>query len=284
MEKKQKRLVAVVTGGTKGIGFAIAQTLLELDFKVVICSRSQKDLKVSSKKLDPTSTNILGIRADITKEEDVENLIKHTINQFGRIDVLVNNAGTFGPFGPFETLPWDKVLGNIKVNLLGGMYLCYQVIPHMKQQGSGKIINLSGGGVGGDTPLMNGAPYYTAKTGIVAFTEVLASELKDFGITVNAILPGRILTDLSKQSFDIPKDKLGPVLTQATEKLKGGGGESLIPATNLIAFLVSKKASRLTGKFLSAKWDSLANLEKSASNNLYNLRRIEGKIYRREKS
>lgn len=275
----QKNKVCLITGGSRGIGFAVAERLYKDGFSIVLCSRNKKGVQVAAEKIDPSKIRVFGLAADVSKSRDVKRLVKSSLKRFGRIDILINNAGVFKPFGPFETIPFSKNIDPIEVNLIGTMRCCYEVIPVMKKQKYGRIINFCGGGIGGDIPLANAASYYTSKGAIAIFTEVLATEVKDFGITVNAVLPSQILTRATKVALRLSKKRLGPVLTKAAESLRRRGGESTKPIANLISFLVSEEARHVTGKLLSAKWDKLEYLRKKLASERYNLRRIEGQLY-----
>lgn len=276
--------VAIITGGTTGIGFEIGKLLYQLGYKVVITSRSKGRAKKAVSKIDKNPDRTIGIEVNYNFDSEVNRLVSSVLKRFGRIDVLINNTGIFGPFGPFENSKMKDHVRNLEINLIGTMRFTHKIIPVMKKQHSGKIIMLSGGGVGGDSPLVNAASYYTSKSAITALTEVLAAELSPFNIQVNAVLPGRILTNMTKSTFKIAPELLGPRLTEITEDLKKNGGERLQPFLDLIAFLTSNRSNHLTGRLLSAKWDSISELLKDVPKNKFNLRRIDGKVYRRSQN
>lgn len=273
--------VCLITGGSRGIGFEVAKELSSSEFKVIICGRSIAQVKHAVLEIDPTGRGVVGYSADIAREKDVKNLVKKIKEKFKRIDVLINAAGIFEPFGTFESIPLKKHAKTIEINLIGAMNICHKVIPLMKKQKFGRIILFSGGGVGGETPLTNASSYFTSKAAIAVFAEVLATELEPFNVTVNAILPGQILTKSTKATFKLTDETLGPVLSKATRELEKTGGGSTQPAINLIKFLISEKTRHISGRLLSARWDDPKILEKSLNPERYKLRRIEGKIYKK---
>lgn len=259
--------ICLISGGNGGIGHAIAQNLKGQGHEVISFSRSKRFI------------------ADVTHDQDIKRVVGYTIKKFGRIDVLINAAGVFEPFGNFEKVLFKDHLKPLEINLFGTMRACHKVIPVMKKQKYGRIINFSGGGVGGNTIPVNSSSYFTSKAAIAVFTEILAKELTDYNITVNAVLPGQILTNATQKTLNLSKEKLGPVLWEATQNLKKTRGGSVEPVVNLINFLISDNASHVTGKLLSAKWDSLDAVLASTlkSDNIYTLRRIDGKAYKESK-
>jgi len=266
---------AIVTGGSRGIGFTIAEKLVSLGANVVICSRTEKELN-DAVELLKTKGKISGQVADVSSFTDCQRLVEFAYSLTGRIDILVNNAGIFGPVGLLETNDpkgWEEVLA---VNILGAVYCSKLVIPYMKNQGNGKIINLAGAGVGGSKSLPRFSPYYTSKTAVVGFTENLAAELEGKNIQVNAIAPGAVASNLTLGLLNLPKEKVGEEMYEISQKLKDGESTSPELAADLIGFLVSPEADGVTGRLISAKWDDYQSLagKKIESGNLYRLRRI----------
>lgn len=266
---------AIITGGARGIGFAIASELISLGINVVICSRTKSDLRKSLLKLRQKG-KAFGIICDVSKIRNCKQLVKFAKSKLGSIDILVNNAGVFGPVGNLETnnpKSWREAL---EINLLGAVYLSILVIPHMKKKGGGKIINLAGAGVGGTKPLPRFSSYYTSKTAMVAFTENLAAELLDENIQVNAISPGGVASNLTLGLLKMDKSQVGEEMFQTSEILKEKGGTPPELAGKLVAYLISDDTNHITGRLISAKWDKVSDLEKlNGDQNLYRLRRID---------
>lgn len=273
--------IAVITGGSKGIGFAIAKELITAGVTVIICSRNGKELKLAVKKLSNKKRKAFGIVADISKYSDCQRLIDYAYSKYKRIDILVNNAGTFGPIGLLETndsKDWEKVMA---INILGAVFCSKLVIPIMKKQGSGKIINLAGAGVGSTRALPRFSGYYASKAAVVAFTENLAVELKDDHIQVNAISPGAVASELTLNLLHLNKSQVGEDMYQTSKQLKAEGGTPPKLAGKLVVFLASQDSDHITGRLLSAKWDKIETLKKLSfsDKNKYRLRRIDGQLF-----
>lgn len=276
-----KERTAVVTGGSRGIGFAIAKELSTQGADVVICSRTESQLNEAVDQLTSDGSRAFGVAADVSQFKDCQKLVDFALSVTGRIDILVNNAGIYGPVGLLETNnpeDWSEVLA---INMLGAVYCCMLVIPYMKKQGSGKIVNLGGAGVGGSKPLPRFSGYYISKAAIISFTENLAAELQTENIQVNVISPGAVASDLNLNLLKLDKSLLGEEMYQFVRELKKQGGTSPEVAAKLVAFLVSKDADHITGRLLSAKWDSIDELKRKDifTHNLYRLRRIDNTMF-----
>lgn len=273
--------IAIVTGGARGIGKVVSNRLVKEGFTVLICSRDKKEVDNTCKEIDPTGKKVFGIKADVTNFKDCKKLIDFTYKKFKKIDVLFNNAGIYGPIGHVEENSSEKWIEAMKINLFGTLFCSQLVIPIMKKQRSGKIINMAGAGVGGKRPLARFSAYYTSKTAVVGFTEVIGAELQEFNIQVNCISPGAINTRFTDFLLSQGKDKAGDVMYEQALKQKKSGGDSPLLAAELIAFLVSPESNHITGKMLSAKWDKIEMLKKlnKDSNSLFTLRRIDKELF-----
>jgi NAD(P)-dependent dehydrogenase (short-subunit alcohol dehydrogenase family) len=186
--------VAVVTGSSRGIGQAIAIAMAQAGAKVVVTyvSRRQEAEEVA-RQIEATGAQVLVVGVDISQREQVERLFSKTLEAFGRLDVLVNNAAAFHPKVPLLELSeadWDRVMG---VNLKGTFLCCQVAARHMIQQGSGTIINISS--TGAYEVFSNMGAYSSSKGGVNALTRALAVELAPYGIRVNGIAPGHIDTE-----------------------------------------------------------------------------------------
>lgn len=276
-----KEKTAVITGGSRGIGFAIAEELSSQGANIVICSRTEKQLNDAVDTLSDKNKKAFGIAADVSQFEDCQRLIEFAHSQTGRIDILVNNAGVFGPVGLLETNDSDDWKEALAINVLGVVYCSKLVIPYMKKQGAGKIINLAGAGVGGSKSLPRFSAYYTSKAVVASFTETLAAELEMENIQVNAISPGAVASELTLGLFKLDKSLVGEEMYQTSRQLQEQGGTPPELAAKLVAFLASPNADHITGRLLSAKWDSIEELKKAGTftQNLYRLRRIDNKMF-----
>lgn len=270
---------AVITGGARGIGFAIAQELVSQGAKVVICSRTKGELHKALLNLNQSGKVAYGIKCDVSKLSECKRLIKFAQSKLKKINILVNNAGIYGPIGLFEKIELKEWQKAIQINFLGMVYCSYLVIPLMKKNKSGKIINLCGAGVGVNT-LPRFSSYFTSKIAVAGFTEVLADELQEKNIQVNCISPGGVNTYLNEYLLKQGAKKSGKKMyEQALEQKKTGGTPPQLGA-KLVAYISSDQSDHLSGRLLSAKWNSIEDLKKvKPNNNLYRLRRVDGELF-----
>jgi NAD(P)-dependent dehydrogenase (short-subunit alcohol dehydrogenase family) len=185
--------VAIVTGGAKGIGRAIALKYAEEGCSVAIADIDLTAAGETAAKVNGPGREGLAIRCDATDSKQVKNVIEKVIGKFGKIDILVNNAGGMPSAPPLEELDeelWDKV---IDLNLKSNYLFCRAAVPHMKEKKYGKIINISS--LGAINPPKHSIHYNSAKAGVIGFTYDLAYALAPFNINVNVILPGLIQTE-----------------------------------------------------------------------------------------
>jgi 3-oxoacyl-[acyl-carrier protein] reductase len=185
--------VAVVTGGTRGIGFSIAERLHAEGSQVFICGRSAETLKVALEALAKRGKDrVDGIAADVRKYEDCRKLIAKAAERFGALDILVNNAGV-GYFKTVDQLTpeeWDQT---IETNLSGVFYCCREAIPLMRKRGGGYIFNISS--LAGINPFAGGSAYNASKFGLNGFSEAMMQDIRHDGIRVSYIMPGSVATD-----------------------------------------------------------------------------------------
>jgi len=191
-------LVAIVTGAGRGIGKAVAEKYYQMGATVALWSRSLEQLREVATKMDKSGDRVVFSKVDVTDEENIKEGIQSVTNKFGKIDILVNNAGANYAFIPIEEMKRETFMELININLTSVFLCCKAVVPIMKKQGRGKIINVSS--LAGRTGRPNvGVNYAASKGGVIGMTKSLARELGSTGICVNAIAPGPIFTDLMKQ-------------------------------------------------------------------------------------
>jgi NAD(P)-dependent dehydrogenase (short-subunit alcohol dehydrogenase family) len=183
--------VAVVTGGSRGIGLAIADALLRQGASVVISGTSQSHLDKAIKTLAPHSGRVSAVQADVRRYTDVESLMSTAVADFGGLDILINNAGVgvFKPVAETTVEEWHRVLDT---NLSGVFYCCHAALPHMKRRGGGWIINISS--LASKNAFVNGGAYCASKSALNAFSETLMQEVRYDGIRVAYVLPGSVNT------------------------------------------------------------------------------------------
>ena len=272
--------IAIVTGATKGLGFEVAKKFFKNGAKLALCSRSIKDLfEVKHILAGNTDSHILISQVDVSKPQDVNNFVEKVKDRFGTIDILFNNAGVYGPKGIFESCDLDEWVRTIEINLIGSAYVLKAVIPHMKQQKSGKIIQVAGGGAATNFPRFSA--YATSKIGVVRLSEILSSELKEFGVHINSIAPGFLKTRLLEEVLNSRPEVVGLDFYEKCLTLKKTSSDCFNLPSELALFLASNKSDGITGKFISAVWDAWDlfpdHLSELMDCDIYTLRRIIGK-------
>ena len=201
-----KEAVVVVTGASRGLGRAIAEEVARGGAKVVVnYSRSKEPAEELVNEISESGGEAIAVQADVSDAEQAQKLIDQAIEEYGRIDVLVNNAGINidRTLKKLSVDDWDKV---IQVDLNSAFYTVHAVLPHMTEQGGGKIINMSS--FVGEAGHIGQANYSAAKAGLLGFTKTAAKELARSGITVNAICPGFIETDMVASIPEDARNKL----------------------------------------------------------------------------
>lgn len=191
--------VTILTGAGTGIGKGIARAFAREGSHLILASRNKANLEETQREIASSGVKTLVIPTDVTNESEVKALFEHTMQEFGRVDILINNSGTFDG-GPFENLSletWQKVLA---VNLTGPFLCAREAMPIMKKQGGGRIINI--GSISAQMCRPNSAPYNTTKHGLVGLTKSIALEGRDFNVVCSALHPGNVLTERRAASAD----------------------------------------------------------------------------------
>jgi len=183
--------VALITGGSKGIGFAIAEALVSQGARVMITGRNAADLERARARLGPRA---LSVSADARLAEEVERAVQATVDGHGGLDVLVNNAGIgiFKNAADMSPAEWQSI---IDTNLSGVFFYCHAAIPHLRRRGGGWIVNISS--LAGKNPFTGGAAYCASKAGLNAFSEALMQEVRYDNIRVTYVMPGSVATGFS---------------------------------------------------------------------------------------
>lgn len=279
MARALENRCAVISGASVGLGFEIAKKYLEAGANVMICARDESLLRRAAqvlKTLAGAGQMLLALPADVSKLDDVTALIAGALREFGRLDVLVNNAGIVGPSGAIDEIDWEEWVRAIQINLLGSVLLSRAALPHFKRLGGGKIIQLSGGGA--TNPLPGLSAYAASKAAVIRFMETLAEETRGDRIDVNAIAPGALNTRMLDEFIAAGPDRIGQAFYERSVQQKRGGGVPLGKAADLAVFLGSALSDGITGKLISAVWDpweSLPNhLDDLNGTDVYALRRI----------
>lgn len=269
---------ALITGGSQGLGKAIARQFLREGANVFLCARSEKELADTRAELvkEFATQKVHARPCDVSDEAQVNDLVAAAIGEFGSIDAMVLNAGIYGPMGPTEAVDLDGWRRAMDINLYGVLLPCRALIPLFKQKGRGKIVVLSGGGA--TNPLPNISAYAASKAAAVRLMETLAEELKPFGVDVNAIAPGALNTRLVEEVLAAGPEKVGQAFFDKNKQWKDKGATPLELGASLAVYLASAESDGITGKLISAQWDPWATLhahrEELAKSDIYCLRRI----------
>lgn len=253
MDLKLQNRHAIVTGGSKGIGKGIAKALAEEGCSVSICARTRDELEATAEELRETGAVILSIKADLTDDDGIEKVVSETVKEFGSIDILVNNAGTIGQSGTFEGTPLDEWRSLFELNLFAVVSITQKVIPYMKDQGWGRIINISS--ENGSQPYPDMIHYSASKGALDNFSKSLSKQYASENILVNTVSPAFIMTPLVESMMDQEAEEQGVAREEAVAQfLKNNRPHIELerPGTieevgSIVAFLASDKASFING-------------------------------------
>jgi 3-oxoacyl-[acyl-carrier protein] reductase len=249
MDLELKEKVAIVGGGSKGLGRACAEVLAQEGARVAICSRSRADLDRAAKEIhDASGADVFAFAGDLDKPETIRDLIAATVDRFGRLDVMVNNSGG-PPLARAHNATEEQWATAVQRSLLFFARMSREAVPHLKRQGGGRIINILASTV--YQPIPNLALSGATRMGVVAFAKSLADEVGRDGILVNNVCPGSILSERMLSNVTARAKELGmsvedALAQRATETAVGRIGEPKEMAY-LVAFLASGKASYITG-------------------------------------
>lgn len=240
--------VSLITGAGSGMGQAYAQVLSESGCDIVINDVNVEAAQETANIVEGNGRRAVVEIADVMSSAAVNDMVARAIERFGKIDILFNNAG-FGQQIPLEQITdedWDRIL---RIHLNATFYCTRAVVPHMKAQRYGKIVNISSmwGMVGAETALH----YCTAKAGVLGFTKALARQLAPWNINVNAIAPGGVLTPAPMKARGLTKEQWLEVVKEKIERVPLNRWAEPIEIGYLGAFLVSDEASFITGQVVS---------------------------------
>jgi NAD(P)-dependent dehydrogenase (short-subunit alcohol dehydrogenase family) len=273
--------VALVTGAGRGIGRTTAVELATRGAQLALCARTAAQLEDAAEEIEARSgaRPVVAV-ADVTDVHAVESFVERATDALGPPTLLINNAAVLGPVGPLVDVDLGDWMGAVTTNIASIAVLCHVVAPAMSRGGA--IVNLSGGGLGGPGLATNVSAYTASKAGVGVLTEALAGELANRKITVNAIAPGAVTT-----SFMEPVLAAGPARAGRLFDITVAQREQstpLEPFVELVAYLASSAGRWLTGRILSARWDSVASLESHRAHieagSLLQLRRIDDTLYK----
>ncbi len=273
----------LITGGTLGLGFQLAKFFLNKGANVIICSSNKKNIDSAYNELNKNKSKsdqiFLALRIDLSKETDINILLKKVKTKFKHLDVLISNAAIHGPIDSFLDTNWKNWKKCFNLNFFGSVYIINKFIKLIIKSKRGKIIQLSGGG--STSPRLSFSSYASSKTAIVRFIEIISIELLKFKIDINCIAPGMMNTRLLDQIIKAGPDKVGKNVYKKSLDQKKNIGVSYSNAIALCEFLCSAKSNGITGKLISAQWDNYRKLAKknllNHKSDVFTLRRIIGK-------
>jgi NAD(P)-dependent dehydrogenase (short-subunit alcohol dehydrogenase family) len=280
MSATGSRPVVLITGASRGIGCAVAQAFAREGSDLALVARPSIHLDRVTQELNAGPARAQSFPADVGAPGEIERAVNQVFKTFGRLDVLVNAAGVYGPIGPLaetDMAPWAAA---VATNLLGTAYAMRAVLPHMLALRKGVIVNFSGGGA--VAPFPRFSAYSASKAAVVRLTETVAEEVRESAVCVNAIAPGAVNTRLVDEVLAAGERAGGEFYKKSLEQ-KSSGGTPPERAAELAVFLASPAAAGITGRLISAVWDDWKSLGAQSSElrctSLYTLRRIDGRKF-----
>ena len=272
--KEHKKVL--ITGATGGFGKSLAEAFILAGYDLIIHGRNEKKVDILKEEL---VVNLKGSqKIDTVIIDFSENNFKEQIRSFCEkhfdIDVLINNSAVHGPIGKFDLLDFELWENAFQVDFIAPVFLTKECIGNMKKIGRGHIINISGGGATGSRP--NFTAYACSKTAMLRFTEIVAEELQETNIHINAIAPGPMATALLKEVSEIGNTAAGCKEVETANRFLRDG-DNRDKAVDLCLFLATEESNHLNGKLISAQWDDWKNIKKEEIDNnkdLFTLRRI----------
>jgi NAD(P)-dependent dehydrogenase (short-subunit alcohol dehydrogenase family) len=271
--------IALVTGASRGLGLEIARHLGQAGAHLALLARDAAALEAACAQVrDACASPAQAVRhyaADLADEPQIDAAVAACLEDYGGVDILVNNAAIQGPIGPLDQADWAGWRAVFQVNLLAPARICRLVIPAMRARGRGKIINLSGGGATGPRPDLGA--YAAAKCALVRLSETLAEELRESAIDVNCVAPGAMNTRMLEELLAAGPQGARREYERAQAQAQSGGAPPERAAA-LVAWLASPESDGISGRLLSALWDPWERLaerrDRLARSDIYTLRRI----------
>lgn len=265
--------VALVTGAGRGVGRAIALALSDAGAAVAVCARSEDDVTRVAGEIEDREGHALAIRCDVTRRQEVEGMVAAVEEAIGPVDLLVSNAGQFGPVGPLAATDPDEWWQALEVNLRGPLYCARAVLPGMLARGHGRIVNVCSGVGFAAIPMVSA--YVVSKTALYRLSENLAAETRGHGVMVFAIDPGLVRTAMSESRLSCGEPSVEQWFEDAFANEEDVSAE--LPAT-LVVYLASGAADVLSGRNIKVSDDVAQMVARAAEieeHDLYVLRERE---------
>jgi 3-oxoacyl-[acyl-carrier protein] reductase len=271
--------LALITGASRGLGAHLASRFWHAGWSLVLVARDESALINACAAFEDRPSQTLDlISCDLVSNDQIKQLSFFLKEKYQSLDLLINNAAIQGPIGPLEENDFDDWLRALQINLLAPILLCKELIPLLNLGSNASIVNLSGGGATGPRP--NFSSYATSKAALVRFSETLADELKPQNIRVNCIAPGAMKTNMLEEVL-VSSAHVGDRELEIAKKVFSEGGASMDRVADLALFLSDDAGKGITGKLVSAVWDSWEewpnHIDSLSKSDAYTLRRIAGR-------
>ena len=280
------RQVAVVTGGSRGIGLETCGYLASRGWNIALCSRDGDDAETAAELIRRThGVDAIGTPADVSSPDDMDDFAARVRRELGQVRALVCNAAVLGPVGRLEQIRSADLLDTFAVNVLGFSNACRSFWSDLRSVGDFRIVALAGGGLGGPGQMTRAPGYVPSKSALVSMVEVINDEVVEAGGTVNVVAPGNIPTGFMRSVLDAGPAAAGDVLySQAADREGKQIGDSLGRFLDLLEFLLGEDARFISGRFLSARWNDPASLmtrtDEGLSDAMFRLRRIDDDLFK----
>lgn len=242
--------VALVTGAGRGVGRAIALALSDAGAAVAVCARTADDIARVADEIADRGRRAIGLRCDVTERHEVEGMVAEIEQAVGPVDLLVNNAGQFGPIGPLAATDPDKWWQALEVNVRGPLYCARAVLPGMLDRGRGRIVNICSSAGLAAIPMLSA--YAVSKTALYRLTENLAAETRGLGVTVFAVSPGLVRTAMSEAALSCGEPSVELWFRDAFASQENVSADS---AAALVVYLASGAADALSGRHIDVSED-----------------------------
>jgi 3-oxoacyl-[acyl-carrier protein] reductase len=271
---------AIITGASQGLGLAIARAYVQAGASVMLCARDEALLTRARDEvaaIAPQPSQVVAARrADVSDPAEVAALVADTIERLRGVQVLVNNAGVYGPMGALDEVDWGEWVRAMEINIHGSVLPLRAVLPHFRRQRYGKVVQLSGGGA--TSPLPRITAYAASKAAIVRLMESVAADVRGLGIDINALAPGALNTRLMAQLIAAGPDAVGAAFYARMKQTAEEGATPLELGAALAVYLGSAESDGITGRLISAPWDPWERLhdhrDELNGSDIYTLRRI----------